>query len=247
MDNIGYLSLALAARESRAADVSANNMANANTAGFRGSRVSFEEMVVSTGSGDAMDKMSYSIDKGTYNDLTEGGLTMTGGDLDVAIQGDAFFAFQRTDGRIAIGREGNLAMTPQGDLVTASGHSILNVGGAPINIPPDAGGVSIAADGTISTALGEVIDQIGTFAEPEADRWLRLDGSMMVPHEGDPALAPALDARVAQGFVEKSNIDPIREMTEMITLQRSYERAMNVANSADELRKTALQRMGRPA
>lgn len=247
MDNIGYLSLSLAARESRAADVSANNIANANTAGFKSSGISFEELVVSTGSKDAMDEMSYSIDKGTYNNLGDAGLIMTGNPFDVAIQGDAFFAFQRTDGQVAIGREGNLVTTMEGDLVTTAGHSILNVGGAPINIPPDAGQVSIAGDGTISSAAGEVIDRIGTFSEPGADRFMRLDGAMMVPREGQPTLAPALEGKIAQGFIERSNVDPILEMASMITLQRSYERAMNVANGADELRKDTLQRMGRPA
>lgn len=246
-ENIGYVALSLAAREARWADVTANNIANANTGGFRSSSISFEELVVRTGAPGDMDKMSYSIDKGTYNDMSEGGLTQTGSPLDVAIQGDAFFGFLRTDGQLAIGREGNLALNLEGDLVTTSGHQILNVGGAPINIPPESGRVSIASDGTISGQDGAVIDRIGTFDEPDASRWQRLDGSMMIPREGEPALVPALESRVAQGFVEGSNVNPILEMTRMINLQRSFERAMNIANAAHELREETIQRMGRPA
>lgn len=247
MDNVGYLAYSQAAKIGRAVDVTANNIANANTNGFRGSRVTFDSLIADTGTGDQMSEMAYSIDRGTYNDLTEGALVETGNPLDVAIQGDAFFAYERTDGRLAIGRDGNLSRTPEGELVTASGHRILNNGGAPINIPADSGPVSISLDGTVSTALNGVIDQIGAFAEPDAAFWQKLDGGMLAPREGDPALIPALDVAIRQGFSEGSNVNPILEMSNMIKQQRAYERAMGFADTANELRSQALQRLGRSA
>lgn len=233
--------------KSRAVDVTSNNIANASTNGFRASKQSFEALVVDTGSDDQMSKMAYAIDKGTYNDLSEGAVVQTGNPFDVAIQGDGFFAYERTDGRIAIGRDGNLSRSPEGELVTVSGHRILNNGGAPINVPADAGAISIAPDGTVSTAANGAIDQIGAFSEPGAARWQKIDGGMMVPREGEPALIPALDVTIRQGFSETSNVNPIMEMTTMIKQQRAYERAMGVADSANDLRAQTLQRLGRSA
>ena len=247
MDNVGYVHYAFAALKARALDVAANNIANAGTGGYKASRTSFESMVVDTGSRDEMSRMAYAMDKGTWNDMREGALVPTGNPLDIAVQGRGFFAYERSDGRVAVGRDGSLTLGAEGELVTASGHRILDAGGAPISIDPEAGAVSISADGTISTPEGGIVGRIGTFDEPDASRWMKIEDGMMVPRSGEPALAPALDGSVRQGVIESSNVDPIREMTSLIELQRAYERAMGVADSANDLRTQAIQRLGRPA
>lgn len=245
MDNIAYLSLSQAAMLQRASDITANNIANASTAGFRAAKVSFGEMVVDTGSKDAMAPMSYALDRGTYTDVSQGAMTPTGNPLDIAVQGTGWLAYERLDGQTALGRDGNLTVNAEGDLVTSAGHRVLDIGGAPINIPLEAGAVSIARDGTIAGADGEVIGRIGVFDSPEASDWKRLDGGMLAPREGVPALVPALDSTISQGFVEGSNSNPVLDMTTMISQQRAFERAMNVAQKADELRGQSLQRLGR--
>jgi len=247
MDNVGYIAISHAAALARATDLTANNIANANSNGYRASRISFDQMVVSTGSEDAMGKMSYSLDRNSYLDLTAGNITPTGGQLDVAIQGDTWFGYERLDGQIALGRDGNLALTAEGQLVTTQGHAILDIGGGPIEIPADAGDVVIGTDGTITSGDGDILGQIGVFAAQGAENWKRLDGGMIVPREGGTPLEPSLDPRVIQGHVEASNVSPIIEMTRMIDQQRAYERSMNLAEASDNLRKQTLQRLGRSA
>ncbi|WP_134680637.1 flagellar hook-basal body complex protein [Paracoccus ravus] len=245
MDNIGYLSLSMAAMMERATDVTANNIANANTDGFRAAKVSFDQMVTDSGDWDDLSEMAYSLDRGTYNDMTAGPVLFTGGNLDLALQGEAYFAFRRQDGDIAFGRNGSFTLTAEGDLATAAGDLVLDAGGNAVNIPPDAGSLAIAGDGTISTEAGVVLGQIGAFSAPDIAQWQPLDGTMFAPREGNPALTLSLDATISQGYVEKSNVEPVLQMTQLISRQRAYERAMSMAESANDLRSETLQRLGR--
>lgn len=243
MDNVGNIALTHAAMMARATDVTANNIANANTDGYKTARLAFEKMVADTGSADEMSSMSYSIDKGTWLDLASGPLTSTGNRFDMAIQGEGHFAFQRPDGSIAYGRGGSLTPNAAGELSTADGSRLLDIGGAPIQIQPDLGDISVAADGTLS-AGGDIIGQVGVFNEPGIGTWKRLDGAMVVPREGAPAMTPVLDPQIRQGFTESSNVSPVLEMTRMIEQQRAFERAISLADSANELRGQTIRRLG---
>ena len=81
------------------------------------------------------------------------------------------------------------------------------------------------------------------FAANDVGNWHQLGGSMMAPRDGAVDLMPVLDPNMVQGFVEQSNVNPIREMTRLIEFQRQYESAMNLASATDELRKTTLGRL----
>ncbi|MAQ85997.1 MAG: flagellar biosynthesis protein FlgF [Maritimibacter sp.] len=243
MDNIGYLAISRAAMLQRATDVTANNIANANTYGFRASNSVFESMVYQTDSKTDMRDMAYAIDRGTYADLSEGALLQTSNPLDVALVGDGWFGFMTANGQTALGRGGSFTLSPQGDLVTVAGDFVLDEGGAPINIPPGSGNIEIGRDGTITDEAGERIARIGVFAANDVGNWHQLGGSMMAPRDGAVDLMPVLDPNMAQGFVEQSNVNPIREMTRLIEFQRQYESAMNLASATDELRKTTLGRL----
>lgn len=245
MDNVSYLSLSRAAMIERANSVTTNNIANANTKGFRAARSVFDEMVVKTDMDGPLDEMSYALDRGTYTSTDEGAFIETGNALDVAIQGDGWFSYQMPDGNTAIGRDGSFIRSNLGELQTAAGHPVLDIGGAPIVIPPEAVNLSISADGTISTPEGDVVAQIGIFEAQDAPTWSRNPGGMLEVPEGSLPLMPALQANVLQGFSEQSNVNPIVEMTRMIGLQRAYERSMNLANSADELRSDTIKRLGK--
>lgn len=245
MDNVGYVSLSRAAMLERVSDVTANNIANANAEGFRAKRASFETLVVDTQVETPTRMMAYAIDKGTYVDLSQGAMSQTGNQFDVAIQGDAWFGFQRSDGEIALGRGGALLRDLEGNLVTSEGHAILDIGGGAVNIPDGSGDVSIGKDGTITAAGGEVLGQIGLFEAPSVSHWQSLDGAMFKPREGETPLDAALNGEIAQGFVEGSNVNPVMEMTRMIRQQREFERSMNMADAADGLRKTTIERLGR--
>ncbi|MFD2739557.1 flagellar hook-basal body complex protein [Sulfitobacter aestuarii] len=243
MENVGYLAYARASQLERATDVAANNIANANTAGFRASRTLFENYVAQSNAAGDLGAVSYAIDRGTVSDLSQGALTRTGNPLDIAITGDGWLGYLTTTGQTALGREGSLVQNAAGDLSTTAGDLLLDLGGAPINIPPGSGEISIARDGTISGGNGEVIAQVGVFDAPDIAFWERLSGTMMVPRDGVAPLNPTLEPALMQGHVEQSNVSPIAEMSRLIELQRAYEHSMSLAKTADDLRKEALSRL----
>lgn len=243
MDNVGYVALSRASMIERSTDITANNIANANSEGYRAKRALFGELVADTRAEGPMRDMSYSLDKGSYLDLAEGALTQTGNPLDLAIEGEGWFGFARTDGTQALGRNGSFVLDAEGNLVTAAGHAVLDLGGGPINIPAETGQISIAPDGSISGDDGEIIAQIGLFSAPGIENWQAMDGMMQSPRGGDTPLVPAIEARVAQGYSEGSNVNPIIEMSKMIELQRAYERSINLADAANNLRQDTLKRL----
>jgi flagellar basal-body rod protein FlgF len=247
MENSGYVALSRAAMMERATDVTANNIANANTVGFRASQPLFESLVVDTGAKGDAGRMAYAIETATVSDLTPGALVATGNPLDVALPGGGWLAYRTPEGQTALGRNGQLLLTDQGDLVTAAGDLVLDVGGAPITLPPDTGTVAIARDGTITAPDGGVLAQIGVFDEPGIAGWQHLRGSLLVPRTGEVGLIPALEPALMQGHLEQSNVSPIQEMTRLISQQRAYERSMSLATVSDDLRKETLSRIGRPA
>lgn len=244
MDSSNYVSLSLASTLWRSLDISANNMANANTAGFKAER-SLTESFESKGNAGAEDDVSYVLDKGSYLDDRQGPLTKTSNPLDVALNGDGWFAYQTPAGQTAFGRDGRLTVDPQGNLVTLSGNRVLDRGGAPIAIPPGEE-ITISRDGTISGPNSGTIGTLGMFTVPDIQSYSRLGGGLFAaPGGAVPAFTPSETTQVAQGFIEESNVQPVVEMTRMMDIQRSYERAVKLMDEQNNLRQETLRRLGK--
>ncbi len=247
MDAGTYAALSRATAVQRALAVGANNMANANTPGFKSERALFEAYLGGAG-GDSETDVSLVLDRGSYLDPSAGSLRVTGNAFDVAIQGEGWFAFQTEDGRTALGRNGQLTKTADGLLVTARGHRLLDDGGAPVQLPAEATGISIARDGTISDSTGDTLGRVGVFRGDGIDGFDRASGAVFVPAGGaEPDLVPVLDPTVVQGALEGSNVDPVTEMTRLIKMQRAFEQANNAMGAEDQLVDETLRRLGRPA
>ncbi|MCZ4262454.1 flagellar basal-body rod protein FlgF [Limimaricola sp. G21655-S1] len=248
MDNSTYVSLSLATAMRNALDVTANNIANANTAGFKGERVVFDSYMLRETGTEETRETDFLIDQGSYMDPNQGAMSQTGNPLDLALQGDGWFAYE-TDGRTAYGRDGRFALDPNGALVTLSGAKVLDPGGAPIALPPDLGGdVTISQDGTISSLANGVIGRVGLFDLPDLQAYERIGAGMFVPPEAGDTARPATDAtRVVQGAVEASNVQPVVEMTRLMAIQQAYERALKLVNSEDDLMRDMLRRIGKTA
>lgn len=247
MDNSNFVSLSLARSLEQSLDIVANNIANSNTAGFKAERSDFQD-IVEKNLGDAgKDDVSFVYNSGSHLDTRAGALEKTGNPLDVAISGDGWFGYQTTTGQTAYGRDGRFVINAQGDLVTTKGDQVLDAGGAPIAIPANTGGaVSIAGDGTISDAQGNQVGKIGVFSVPGIAEYQRIGDGMMVDPTGAGAAAqPAENARLSQGFIEQSNVQPVLEMTRMIDIQRAYERAMKLLDDTNTLRQQTISQLGR--
>ena len=214
MGNSGYVTLTRQAGLLNEIQRIANNMSNISTTGYRKSGAIFSEYVFADHEGGSLSMANANV---VRTDFRQGPLTQTGGSLDFAIEGDGFFLIQTPNGD-QLTRAGSFSPNAFGDLVTPDGYPVLDIGGAPIFIPPDARNIAVASDGTLS-ADGRPLTQIGLFeaADPihlTHTEGTRFDAGDVVPVEGGVIL---------QGFLEESNVDPISEIARMIEVQRAYE------------------------
>jgi flagellar basal-body rod protein FlgF len=165
-----------------------------------------------------------------YNtSMGQGNLTQTNGDFDLAVEGDGFFMLETPSGN-RLTRAGSFAPNAVGDLVNMSGYRVLDAGGAPVFVPTGVGGVKVASDGTLS-AEGQPIGQIGLFQPGDTTLLVREDG-VMFRAEGD--VNPADSAKILQGFLEASNVNPIGQVARMIEIQRAYEMGQSFLEAEDE-------------
>ncbi|UWQ14299.1 flagellar hook-basal body complex protein [Aliiroseovarius sp. M344] len=238
MDNIGYTSLTRQAGLMREIQSVANNIANASTTGFRREGVVFSEYVNALEPGDS----SLSMATGNVRalDLQQGALTQTGGAFDFAIEGDGFFLVEGPSGQF-LTRAGSFTPSTEGELATPDGYRLLDGGGSPIFVPPDATSVAVATDGTISVN-GRAVAQVGLYAPLDQNDLLHRDG---VRFEAPGGIEPAFgDAAILQGFLEGSNVDPIAEVARMIEVQRSYELGQKFLEREDERIRGVLKTVG---
>ncbi len=245
MDNSNYVSLSNSMAMRRNLDITANNIANAGTSGFKAEQLVFEEYVHKQSAGQP--KVSFVIDKESWMDTTQGGLTPTGNSLDVALQGNGWLAYETPEGRIAFGRDGRMLIDNLGNLMTYGGSAILDDGGAPIAIPPEAGQIHISKDGLISDEQGNEIATLGMFNVPDIQGYERLGAGMISPplEQGQPALIQSENTAAMQGFTEQSNVQPITELTKLMQIQRSYERSVKLSDNLDSLKRSMLNKLGR--
>lgn len=245
MDTTGYLPLAAAAGLQRHLDVTANNLANSGTSGYRAERLVFEDLLTPREGGEAV---GYGHDRLAYTDLQSGTLTTTGNPLDLAVQGEGWFAYEAEGGRVALGRDGRFVTDAGGNLLTVAGRPVLDAAGGPIVLDLEGGAPSIGRDGTISDAAGANIGQIGLFAATGIETWQRLGETMFVPRDGSPTpLEPVETPVMIQGALEQSNVNPITEMVRMIEIQRSFDQAMKASENHDTLRQATISRLGQKA
>lgn len=239
----GYIGLSRQTALQRQLDVVSNNIANMNTAGFKAEQSVFQDHLerLSRGSGKP-EEQSYVIDKGTYRDLSQGALEATGNPLDVALHGNGWYAYMGDEG-VVYGRDGRFLIDEQGRLVTLDGKSVLDVNGAEIIIALDEGNeISVAGDGTLSLD-GLALAQIGVSEFDNPHRLERLGNGYFRAPDDEPAL-PAFNASLVQGMVEKSNVQPIVEMTRMMSLQRAYDQIAKLSDVTSELSSKTITRLG---
>lgn len=229
MDRLIYLSMAGAKATMQRQDVLANNLANASTTGFRAEMQAFRAVPVR---GDGASTRVYALESTVGNDTRPGPLQQTGRGLDVAAQGNAWFAVQALDGTEAYTRNGGFQVSAEGQLVTGTGLPVLGDGG-PITLPVGAA-VEVASDGSISTTVGNARPQQAgrlKLVSPEAPLLRGTDGLFRAA-EGDLTADPA--ARVQGGALEGSNVNPIETMVAMIAAARQFEHQMKMLQGAEQ-------------
>ncbi|MDB6176663.1 flagellar hook-basal body complex protein [Paracoccus sp. Z330] len=238
MDNAIYATLTRQSGLMNEMRVVANNIANANTSGFRREGVIFAEHL--SGVGDKGQSLSMAHARGRLIDLKQGVMTQTNGNFDLAIEGDGFFLVETPDGN-RLTRAGAFLPSPEGELMTADGSRLLDEGQAPIIIPAGASAVKIGQDGTLS-ANGLEFGRIGIFEPPE-DTQLNHHHGTTFATDDPPELVE--NPRVRQGFLEESNVDPVFEITRMIEVQRAYELGQSFLDREDQRIRNAISAMSK--
>jgi len=221
-------------------DVVANNLANMNTDGFKSESVLFSEYMSKVpGEAARLGDLSFVLDRGVARDMTEGALAHTGGDLDVAILGEGFFVIGTEAGE-RYTRNGHFGVDDLGRLTTRDGDPVLDDSGQEILLDLAGAELSISEDGVISTSLGE-IGRLGLvrFENPEG---LSKEGGALYASEEEPERLETI--RLKQGVLESSNVAPILEITKMIDISRAYESASKLIDTASELTRKAVEKLG---
>ncbi|KQW69762.1 MULTISPECIES: flagellar basal-body rod protein FlgF [unclassified Methylibium] len=236
MDRMIYLSMSGAKATMQRQETLANNLANASTTGFRAELQAFRAVPVR---GDGASTRVYSLETTTGYDPTPGPMASTGRALDVAMQGNAWLAVQGLDGTEAYTRMGSLQVDAEGTLKTSGGLTVLGDGG-PIALPANST-PQIAADGTVSVKQANGgVTSVGRLklVTPEA-ALQRGDDGLFRAADGDLPVDP--NARVAEGTLEGSNVNPIENMVAMIAAARQFESQMKMLQTAEGDEKAASQ------
>ncbi len=227
MDLAGYVALSRQSGLLREMQSVANNIANASTTGYRREGIMFSEEVKALPAEGGSVAMTDA--RARYTDELQGSLQQTNGRLDMAIEGDGFFMVQTPAGQ-RLTRAGAFMRNNNGDVVNAEGDLLLDEGGGSITIPPEAKSIGIATDGTMSVD-GSPLAKIGVVRVEDQTKLFREAGVLF---RSDGGTVPVENGRVLQGFVEQSNVNPIREISRMIEVQRAYEYGQKLLDQEDE-------------
>lgn len=238
MQSALYVSLsAQVAMEKRLATI-ANNVANMATGGFRADEVKFEELLTRAGK----DSVSFSSSGQNYISRQAGPLNKTDNPLDVAIQGDGWFAYQGPGGPVYT-RDGRFSMNENGNLVTVDGSPVLDAGGAPIVLDPALGPPVIGRDGTITQGDNQV-GTLGLFNLDSRSKLTRYGNSGVISSMPGEVIQDFASNGIQQGYSEGSNVNPVLEMTKMIALQRNFESAATTIQESESTLLEAIRTLG---
>ncbi len=223
LDNNTSIALSRLVAQQRAMDVTANNIANADTPAYRASRMLFSDWLQREPGGGGVaggQTLSFTQDRATWHDRTPGTVTMTGNPLDLAIgRADAWFTVQTANGP-RLTRAGHFNRAPDGRIVDDADNPLLDTAGQPIRLATGDTRISVAGDGAISTESGPVA-RIG-MVTPADDTRLQAEGGRLYMAGATPT-APVAAPHLTQGGLEQSNVQPITEMTAMTTQLREFQ------------------------
>src|SRR5580692_1039008 len=248
MENALLIGLSRQTALERQLDVIANNIANVNTAGFKSDNSLFEEYLNTPAHEDNFvgsdRRVSFVQDRGTYRNMTQGAVDKTGNPLDVAIDGSAFLAVQ-TPGGERYTRDGGLQINPQGQLVTVAGNPVLGSGG-PIVFQPTDHDINITPDGTVTVVEGtnrtdSIRGKLRLVGFADAQKLLKEGLNLYTAGEG--TAQPDTKSVVRQGYLEKSNVNSVAEMSRMMEVTRAYTAISTLLQQQSDLHKTAIQQL----
>ena len=233
--------------------VISNNLANANTTGYKSSRATFQDLVyqnIQQVGAQSTQNTQYSTGlslgtgvriAATEKNYLQGSVLQTGGNLDLSVTGSGFFQITMPDGTLSYTRDGSFSLDSQGNVVTASGYPLSPA----ITIPITAQSVTVGADGTVSvttagtakaTTVGQI--QLANFInmeglQPNGNNLLTESAASGAPQVGSPSTNGL--GSLSQGSLETSNVNTVTELVNMIECQRAYEMNSKAISTTDQM------------
>ena len=221
MENATTIALSRLVAQQRSMDVTAGNIANAGTPGFRTERMMFSDFLVRQrgGATPGDSTLVYAQDRATYRDRQPGPLTRTANPLDLAIGGDGYFTVRTPTGP-RLTRAGHFGLAADGTVVDDSANLLLDAGGQPIRTSPADTTLKVTGDGVLASENGPIAT-IGVVTP--ADPLKLKDEGGRLASASDTSTAKTPDPRVMQGAIEESSVQPTIEVTRMMTELREFQ------------------------
>jgi flagellar basal-body rod protein FlgF len=225
----------------RGMDVTAENIANADTPGFKSQRMLFTDWLSRQGSstpaaGEA--SVAYVQDRATWRDQAAGALSHTGNPFDLALTGNGYFTVATPNGP-RLTRNGRFGPMPDGTLADMAGNAVLDSAGQPIKLPPTDTSVTIAGDGTVSGQEGQ-LGKIGVVQPSDPMRMSAEGGALF---RADVPTTPVTSPGVVQGAVEGSNVQPVLEVTRMMDGLRQFQFVSELVQAENDRQQSAIDKL----
>ena len=221
MDIVSSVAASRLIAQQRAMDVTADNIANAGTPGFKAERVLFSDWLSrqnGTAAGASEPSIAYTQDRATWREQQAGTLTHTGNPFDLAITGEGYFTVETQRGP-RLTRDGRFGLTPDGAVADSAGNKLLDTNGQPIQLSPADTQITIAGDGTLSSENGQ-LGKVG-IVKPDDPMQLSAEGNTLF--RSASSTTAVASPGIVQGSIEDSNVQPVLETTRMLDGLRQFQ------------------------
>ncbi len=241
MDITTSLAASRLVAQQRMMDVTANNLANANTPGYRTERVQFSDWIdrqTATAAPPGDKTVVYTQDRATWREQMAGTVTHTANPFDLALTGNGYFTVNTSAGP-RLTRDGRFGLMPDGTLADGNGNPVLNTTGQPIQISPADTQISIAGDGSVSSENGQLA-KIGV-VQPADPMRLKAEGATRFV--ADTPTTPVAVPAIVQGAIEQSNVQPVLETTRMMDDVRQFQFVTQFVQAEGERQQNAIDKL----
>jgi len=239
MDTSTYVALSGQLSLERRMATLAQNIANANTNGYRAEVLDFKAVGSITGPS----VTDFALPGGSHIDESLGGMTLTKNPLDIAVRGDGFLGYQDANGNVTYSRDGRLTMAPDGRLLNGNGDALVDAQGSAVTLDPTQPNVAIGGDGTIMQN-GIHKGQVAVYGVDFTGGFTRAQGAAFIPNRPPAVLTDYNRNGVIQGYIEDSNVNAATSMTSLIQITRAFEAISQLSSQAGDAQKSAIETLG---
>jgi flagellar basal-body rod protein FlgF len=241
MDIVSNVAISRLVAQQRAMDVTADNVANANTPGFKAERMLFSDWLSRQSGSDGPQgdrSVAYTQDRATWRDQQAGTVSHTGNPFDLALTGDGYFTVSTPRGP-RLTRDGRFGLLPSGTVADSAGNALLDTLGKPIQLSETDTQITIAGDGTLSSENGQLA-RVGVVSVTDP---MQLTAEGNTQFRADAPTAPVASPALVQGAIEDSNVQSVLEMTRMMDGLRQFQFMSQFIQAESDRQQSAIDKL----